>query len=214
MPRRLLALLLVLVALLSACGDSKKSSTPGESSKGGARTEAELKALLLTQADVPAGLVIEEQAEEEEEEESDEDSDCLTQDVDDVVPSAAEATAEFASEDGIRQVTQELSSYETGKATQAMAEGRRQLEKCRTFEAAVEESTLKGTLAEATFPNLGDETLGFVLQATIAGVAVNGEFVVVRKGESVTMLTNLVAGGAVDRTVTLTLAQKAVAKLG
>src|SRR5919109_4869384 len=119
MTRRLLAVLLALTALLSACGDDEKSGSSSGSGSGSASgsgthaeeaapaTAAELQAMLLTQADVPSGLTLQPTEPEEEEEDAASGEGCLEQDVDKVIPPAAKATAEFASDDSFRTVTHE-----------------------------------------------------------------------------------------------------------
>jgi hypothetical protein len=219
MTRRLLAVLLAMVAVLSACGDDeeKTGSSSGSGTKAeeaaAPRTEAELEALLLTQADVPTGLTLQPDAEEEEEEAASGEG-CLEQDVDAVIPPAAKATAEFGSADQFKSVSHEIRSYKDDDAEKSMEEGRKQLEACRTFEQTDEEGTLKGSFEDLDFPDLGDDTVAVTIKATVGEIAVTGDFVVVRKGNETTTIGNLVIAGTVDHAVTRSLAEKAVAKLG
>ncbi|HEX2039268.1 MAG TPA: hypothetical protein VHF47_05985 [Acidimicrobiales bacterium] len=205
MHKRFAPILLVLALVTAGCGD-------GDDSK--ALTEATLQGYLLTQAEVPSGFTQQEVEEEEEsEEKAADEAACLEQDTDETVPAEAEASAEFATAEGISQISHEVQAYEAGKAAEAMAEGRRIADQCKTFEEVVEGTTMRGTFESVDFPSMGDDTAAFSLKASITNVPLNGMMVAVRKGDVVSAVVFIVANAEVDRAVVEDLVRKATAKV-
>lgn len=195
--------LLVLTLVAGACGD-------GDDNK--ALTEATLQGYLLTQDDVPAGFT--QQPSEDEEPTGTEGQGCLEADTDKEVPPASTASVDFATADGGRQISQEIESYDEGKATEAMAAGKALMERCSTFEEPLEGSTVRGSVKAGKAPDLGDEALAFSVQAEVEGITIDGEAVAVREGDVLTVITMFNAGGPLDRNELEGVVRKAVEKVG
>ena len=203
MHKRILPIVLVVLALVAgACsgGDNDK-----------ALSEATLQGYLLSADDLPPGFTASEE-EDDEEEDDEEDTSCIGRNTGNVEP-AADTSAEFSNADNGQQISHELEAHEEGKAAESMAEGRQVLERCRTFEEELEGQTIRGSLSPADFPNLGDETVAFTLQAELAGIAVNAQFVAVRRGEVISVVSMIVPNAAVDRAVFEDVVRKAADQL-
>lgn len=198
MDKRIAPIVLLSLVLLSgACGRGEN--------KG-------LRAYLLTKADLPTGFTEQPVEEDESQKPMGTEKSCL-EGAEDAVPNKEKASTGFTTADGARQISHDVQGYDTGKAEEAMAEGRKVLERCKTFSEPVEGGSMTGSLAAVDFTKFGDDTTAFTLQATIQNITLNGMVVAVRKGDVISSVSSIVGSGQVDRAALEELVRKAVAKL-
>lgn len=221
MRRRLLtALVIVGMLILSACGggDDRAATLPPEEAAGpttqsrapqpAQRTEAELRAALLTVTDLPAGFTVDTSPESASTTSGCEQLDALKR------QGGSELEARFTKGSYGPFVSETLKQGPSEAATHdALVKMSGALSQCRTFSTKADDgSTVTMKLGPLSFPKLGDETFALRMTADSQGLTLAGDMVVIRQDAVGILITNL-AFGTVDTQLTETVAHTAVAKL-
>lgn len=210
------AVLVSLVALsLTACssggGEKDVPKRAGEPASKEAASEyttlskADLKSVVLTLDDMPAGYAVD--TDEDEESEDDDftsgDPGCkeLVDSTDGDKYKLDEAEASFTQGDFGPFVAESVTTTKPGKADDSLSEGRRALDSCGSYLSGQGDDAVKFKVGRLSFPNLGDETLAYSLTGEASGFPFSGQIVVIRFGDNIVFLSALGIGDAkVDST--------------
>lgn len=196
--RRALVVLLT-TAVLSACGGDgggggsedqgePQAQQPTEAPDESVRvlTEQELKSALVTLKDLPAGYTAGEVTEDEDDTDiSGANAECTARFralEDDEEDEEAKAEAAFEAPDGSSSLEVSLESHADAEAlSQDLTDVRETFEKCDTLRIAVDASTTAElTVKEASFPELGDESVAYRAEGEVQGFQLGLLFVFVR----------------------------------
>jgi hypothetical protein len=206
-PRWGLALVaLVAVVALAGCSSSKKS--PKSVPESGA-----LKAKLLALSDLPEGWKLDSsKSTDSTDTSSSQEPACIRNLKEDFNGQTGKASASFTAADDIPAVEEDLGSFESGAATDAIATVKKVLDGCKDFSFEDSGTKFKATLKRGTLASFGDESVAYVGSFSAQGVDGELWFVFVRKGDTAGIFS-YVGIGSVDTDQLKQIVDTGVAKL-
>jgi len=126
------------------------------------------------------------------------------------VPSTAYAHVSFAQGGGTPILAEELGFYSSGPSAFTKITGT--LNGCKTFTETNKGETVNGVMGPMSSPNYGDQSAAYDATLTIQGTSVNQGFVMVRKGNFITLVA-LGDIGSLDATKLQQFVNQAVTKV-
>lgn len=238
--RRLHAPVIALFLIISGCGgnggeaddraatlptqEAPETSTSSEKAKSTESADSgDLKAKLLTVADMPTGYS--EAPPEETEADDDEPSEFCKelQEFEEQHKASEEVEVTFQkgtpSLFGGANLVESLGRFESeARANDAFDAFVKGMQNCKTFEQTDEEGTFKGSFSALSFPKLADDTFAAHLSGSGGSEGFNidiaGDFVAVRESRVILLIATITFGaGAVQPSELETIVRKAVDKL-
>jgi hypothetical protein len=176
--KRLIASSIVVLAL---AGCSAKSATPAKVGASVTTTTApapDLRPLLLAVSDLPTGWAVDNTPQSAS-------TSCYTNPLKQVAATAY-ANINFAQGGGLPELAQELGLYASGPS--AFATVTKTLNTCKTFTETSKGQVVNGVMGPMSSPTYGDQSAAYDATLTIQGVDVNQGFVMVRKGNYITLI--------------------------
>jgi len=176
--KRIVALSIVVLAL---AGCSAKSATPAKVGASVTTTTApapDLRPLLLAVSDLPTGWAVDNTPQSAS-------TSCYTNPLKQVA-STAYANINFAQGGSLPELAQELGLYASGPS--AFATVTKTLNTCKTFTETSKGQVVNGVMGPMSSPTYGDQSAAYDATLTIQGVDVNQGFVMVRKGNYITLI--------------------------
>jgi hypothetical protein len=174
----------------------------------------ELKKLLLTLPDLPTGWSID--PSQSNPDDTSAFSGCPSlNNMDKTFPSTARANIDLTKSTEGPFAGEKLQSYSGDNATKGMAALRPAAAACTSIKSTAPDGTVYDlTMAEMSFPAIGDESVAFQLTGNINTTPVDGQFVYARKGNLVSAISAVaVNGNKVDLGELQKITEAAVAKL-
>jgi hypothetical protein len=176
--KRIVALSIV---VLARAGCSAKSATPAKVGASVTTTTApapDLRPLLLAVSDLPTGWAVDNTPQSAS-------TSCYTNPLKQVA-STAYANINFAQGGSLPELAQELGLYASGPS--AFATVTKTLNTCKTFTETSKGQVVNGVMGPMSSPTYGDQSAAYDATLTIQGVDVNQGFVMVRKGNYITLI--------------------------
>jgi hypothetical protein len=177
--KRIIALSVVVLAL---AGCSAKSATPAQVGASVTTTTTapapDLRPLLLAVSDLPTGWAVDNTPQSAS-------TSCYTNPLKQVA-STAYANINFAQGGSLPELAQELGLYASGPS--AFATVTKTLNTCKTFTETSKGQVVNGVMGPMSSPTYGDQSAAYDATLTIQGVDVNQGFVMVRKGNYITLI--------------------------
>jgi hypothetical protein len=213
MKRSALSVVIAAGIVLAACSSSstattttssEPASTPSTAAASTTTTaaKANLQALSLSISDLPTGWSVDNSSTSPS---SSCYSDPLTK-----VPSISYLSTRFVQGGSFPVLIQELGQYQDSRA--AFDSIKSTLDACHNFTETSDTTTVSGSLGAMSFPQIGDGSAAYTATLSAQGVTVSQSFVLVRKGQILTIVA-LGDYGSVDTTQLQQFVNQAVAKL-
>jgi hypothetical protein len=193
--RRIVGGVVALLAILGSVGCSTTSNGTPDPSGSGVKapasdpagnttlTAAEIKAQLLTVADLPAGWRIDNS--DDGNDDSGEPS-CMAG-LDSVPDPSPEADVTFVHRGGFPMLMEDV-GYVGSSGSRYLSLVAKALNGCTDVSFDADGETLRGTISALTFPQLGDEARAWSMAFTVQGIPFDFDLLFVRKGGELLMI--------------------------
>ncbi|MBR7838036.1 hypothetical protein KDL01_32485 [Actinospica durhamensis] len=189
-----------------ATASSTASTTASTDASPAASTDASLSAELLTVNDFPAGWTTTTPGGS-----SGSGPSCKALDNGAWLKPPQRAEADFADSQGEYLLAEKLDAGSVTQVSQAWTAFGSATSTCRTFTNTISGHTVTYRLQDLSFPSYGDKMYAFAVAATVSGLTVNADIVVVRKGNALVQIIAEAQEGSVPVSLVEQTVSKAVA---